>query len=515
MTTTRARRRLPAAPVTGYVCSCPEPHRQPGPDAEEVDLYLRISSDKRLGGIEQVAVERQTREVCKMCGERNWRIVRVWTDNDISATSGEYRPAFEGTLLYPATRVIVTYHSDRYVRLLRELERVIDKGILVHAVHAGTHDLATATGRATARTVTTWAQHEGELKSVRQKSQNRQSAVNGEPRWWPRVPFGYNADHSQNPKQAAALRKVYDNLLMGATMVSQIRWLNDQGLISNTGAKWAHGSLRHVIMSPRNAGIRTYTTTLHKGTAREERIIEEIGKGDWEPIVPEPTYRAVVALLSDPVRFTGGPRTGKEPTYLLTKLAVCAECGGGIKVNRRGGKDVPEDKRFGYYVCRENRCVNYRVDSTDSIVLRKVISLLQEPEFRSAWGGADPVNVEPAIMEKARIQESLKELAEDRVMGLLSRDAMLSATEKANKRIDEINTLLAQAGSAGPIADLLADLDYVWQEMTKEGEEGFNRRRQIVMSVCKRIALTRQDNRRGVQENSIIIEPRMPGDVTE
>lgn len=514
MTSTRTAR-VPAAPEIGYVCTCPRPHRQPGPDAEEVDLYRRISIDKRIGGVEELAIERQTEEVCKMCGEMNKRIVRVWTDNDLSATSGVYRPAFEGILLHPQAKVVVTWHTDRFVRLTKELERVIERGVTIHAVKAGAHDLSSVTGQATAKTQTTWAQHEVELKAERQRSQNRQSALRGRPRWWGRTPFGYNKDGSQNPEQARALKAAYEALLMGATVASQVRYLNNKGLVSNTGARWQHGSLRHVLLNPRNAGIRTYTTVVNKGTPRAEKVTEEIGRGDWEPIVSEETYRAVVHILNDSKRLSGGPRTGKEPLYLLTSFARCGKCGSTVNVRRRGGKGVPEEKRYAYYSCRAKQCISHRVYETDSIVLTRVIELLQDERFRSAWRVSESVDVQPLIMEKAALEQSKKELTELLVDKMIDREQLIAGTEKANRRISEINALLAQAGSQESIADLVADEEPMWEQFEewlanpREGDNLENARRRV-QAVCQSITLLPRNNSPKISRDLIVIEPRLP-----
>jgi DNA invertase Pin-like site-specific DNA recombinase len=499
---------VPALPVLGHVCDCPEPHRMPDANAEEVDAYFRVSEDKRIGGVEELAVERQRWTVCRMCGERNWKIVRVWVDNDKSATSGVYRPAFEGTLVHPDTKVIVTWHTDRYVRLRKQLERVIEKGLLVHAAKAGSHDLSNPTGIATAMTVTTWAQHEGELKALRQKEQNRQVAVNGAPRWWNRTPFGFNPDTSHHATQAPALRKVYENLLLGASMGSQVRWLNEKGLISNTGAQWKYGSLRHVLMAPRNAGIRTYTTTLNKGTPREQQVVEEF-KGTWQPIVTEETYRAVVHLLQDPSRFSGGPRNGKQAKYLITGIAVCGNCGAGIHAHKVTGQRRSGSVEYRYYTCRTpSRCCNHDMDFVDSYVLRKAIEKLGEDDFRRVWDIED-TDTQPAIIEKARLTENIKLLGEQFALDKIPLEAMIAGTEKAKARIKEIDTLLVQAGSSAPVAALMADRELLWQQM-EDGSLDLERQRQLLMAVFSEIKLLPRKRSREMRGDMIVLVPRTP-----
>src|SRR5450759_852733 len=99
-------------------------------DQGTATIYLRVSQDKTGEGL---AVERQEAE-CRALAERNgWAIREVFTDNDISATTGKRRPGFEALLLSNPERVIV-WHPDRLARLGKDLERVIGLGGNVHTV---------------------------------------------------------------------------------------------------------------------------------------------------------------------------------------------------------------------------------------------------------------------------------------------------------------------------------------------------------------------------------------------
>ncbi|WP_183069059.1 recombinase family protein [Streptomyces sp. gCLA4] len=76
---------------------------------------------------------------------------------------------------------VVCWHTDRLVRVTKDLERVIALGVNVHAARAGHLDLSTPAGRAVARTVTAWATYEGEQKAERQALANLQAAKAGKP----------------------------------------------------------------------------------------------------------------------------------------------------------------------------------------------------------------------------------------------------------------------------------------------------------------------------------------------
>lgn len=132
---------------------------------------------------------------------------QVWVDNDLSATKANVvRPDFEA-MIASKPQAIVCWHTDRLIRVTKDLERVIELGVNVHAVMAGHLDLSTPAGRAVARTVTAWATYEGEQKAERQKLANIQNARAGKP-YTPGIrPFGYGDDHMTIiEEEAAAIR---------------------------------------------------------------------------------------------------------------------------------------------------------------------------------------------------------------------------------------------------------------------------------------------------------------------
>src|SRR5262245_50639409 len=120
-------------------------HSKPG----RAGIYARISEDRHDDGL---GVERQLRDCRKLARERRLTVVEEFVDNDMSASNGKRRPAFERLLAeVEAGRIdaVVVWHPDRLYRRARELERIIDvveqAGTKFATVRAGDFDLATAT----------------------------------------------------------------------------------------------------------------------------------------------------------------------------------------------------------------------------------------------------------------------------------------------------------------------------------------------------------------------------------
>lgn len=76
-------------------------------------IYTRVSLD-RTG--EALAVSRQEQECRKLAKSLGLRVLQVYTDNDISATTGKVRPGFEAMLDAQPT-AIIAWHQDRLLRL--------------------------------------------------------------------------------------------------------------------------------------------------------------------------------------------------------------------------------------------------------------------------------------------------------------------------------------------------------------------------------------------------------------
>jgi site-specific DNA recombinase len=433
-------------------------------------IYVRMSLDKTGAGL---GIDRQEKECRELCERNGWEISehRIFRDNDISATTGKRRPGFEA-LLASEPELVVVWHLDRLLRKNGDLERVIDLEANVHPVtSAGVLDLSTPTGRMHARMSTVVSTFEGEHKAERQRLAAQQRAEQGQA-WWSSRPFGFEKDGTHRPEEAAALAKVYADLLTGASLPSLARQLNDEGHTTCRGGQWTATTLRPVLLNARNAAIRVYDG-------------EEVGPAAWEAIVPEDTWRAAVRLLTNPARRTGGG--GGAPRNLLTGMATCGVCGGSVKTGRRAGRAGTEGA-YAVYVCRSRSCISHRVDFVDGVVVREVTRLLQDEEHRNAWATEGDHSEESTALraEEATLQQRLTDLADDYADGILSRTQLASGSERIRARLTEIGQELANLGDRASLASLLADVEYVYQEIDNMTEE---QRRSLVRATLASVEL--------------------------
>jgi DNA invertase Pin-like site-specific DNA recombinase len=463
--------------------------RRPSDGPLSVSLYLRLSLDKEGTGL---AVERQEQE-CRALAERNgWTVRHVFSDNDISATSGRRRPGFEA-LLESEPEGIVVWHLDRLVRLTTELERVLALDVDVHGVTSGHLDLSNPAGRAVARTVTAWSQYEGEQKAERQYAAAAQRARAGRS-WWSSRPFGYEMDGTLRKDEAKALAQAYADVVAGLSLRAVVGKLNASGHLTCRGNPWRTTTLKPVLLNPRNAAIREYDG-------------EEVGPAAWKPVVPEQTFRAAARILSDPSRRRSGGFTSEA--NLLTGWATCGACEGRLKAGWVGKKG--EEGSYPVYTCRERSCVAHPVREADDVVLHRAVMLATDEAYTSAWprlyGELNDEKAAELVTEERSLEVRLTEVAEDYAAGTLTRAQMQIATAKMRGRLDQIQEELAEVGTVGfTLTDAQRDTEFLFREVE---EMSTDERRQLVQAVFRSVTLLpRGRGVRSTPQESVLTQPR-------
>lgn len=394
-------------------------------------IYLRQSEDKTG---ERAAVERQLAECRDFCDAKGWTVSAVLQDNDISATSGAVRPAFEVLLSSRPDRIVV-WHIDRLVRVTRDLERVIELGVAVHAVKSGHIDLSTPAGRAVARTVTAWAAYEGEAKSDRQRSANRQRAQRGTV-LWSRRPFGFDRDgHDIRivKSEAAEIRKAAKAVLAGATLASVARDLNRRGVTTSTGGKWTVIGVKRVLLSPRTAG-----RVFYKG--------DDMGATGHKAILDAATADRLAAKLLDPRRRTAPSVTTK---HLLSGIVRCGRCGGRMFA-------TPDMQGAMRYICRGCRA-GRMLKPVDQVVLGVLRERLSRPDALALF--LPEVDLDAMRKRATELRDRRDGLAAMLAEGLLSRDAVREQAGRLTAELGDVERQIEGASLSGPVARVLTSGD--------------------------------------------------------
>ena len=297
-------------------------------------IYLRISRD--ISG-ENLGVSRQLEDCQTLAKSLDWNVVEIYTDNDVSASSGKTRPGYKKMMAdveAGLVEAIIAWHPDRLYR------RAVDLGPLVEVckqhntqiatVRAGTIDLTTPTGRLVAGLLAQVATYEGEAKSDRWKRSIRQRRETGTVHTMgPRL-YGYERDGTIIPEERAHLEWAAGQILDGAALVRTTYNLNARGSRTTLGNEWNRAGLRNTLTNPRLAGMSTLNGDI-------------VGVGQWQPIFDAETHEALVAAFS----VRRGTRPRQPRLNLLLGLIKCGKCGQTLKGSRRyPGNGAPSIRTY-------------------------------------------------------------------------------------------------------------------------------------------------------------------------
>jgi DNA invertase Pin-like site-specific DNA recombinase len=421
-------------------------------------IYARQSKDSEDG------ITRQLEKCMALVKSRGWELVHApFTDNDVSASSGRKRPSYERAMTMIClgqADVIVVLAMDRLYRKVTELENIIpvmeQAGAKVVAV-AGEYDLSTDTGRLVARILASVAQGEVETKARRQKDANAQRAAAGK-RWGSsQRPFGWSEDDYTVPvaHEADAIREAARFILAGGTVSGIMRTWNAKGLRPAQAPfgplvekPWARQAITAVLTNPATAGMRRYRGQI---TAR----------GGWQGIISEETFLAVNAILGDPSR-----KPPKGVTSLLGGIAVC-QCGNVCT-------HTHAQQGHGVYRCQHSTRkpgtgphVSIKSELADQWVTEAVAARMSQPDAVTMFAKDSNVDMQALRDEALTIRTNLDSLAADMALGIISRSAMITATERGNGRLAEIDAAIATASREHVAAELITaqDVRACWEAL--------------------------------------------------
>lgn len=338
-----------------------------------------------------------------LCESKGWQPVE-YVDNDVSASSGRRRPAYERMLTDirdGKIGAVVAWDLDRLHRRPIELERFMDLADahrLALATVSGDVDLSTSQGKLVARLKGAVARHEVDHKRDRQLRAAQQKAERGEPQW--RNAFGYLPDGSRvpDPTTAPLVKQAYAAVLAGASLNDICRLFNDAGAYGLNGKPWTATLVSQFLRKPRNAGLRS-----HNG--------EIVGKGTWPELVDESLWRAAQSVLDAPGRAPGRKTVRR---HLLTGVLGCGKCG-----HYLSGMQTVDRKRI-TYACKECRGVSIRADYVEPIVIGLVAGRLAMGDAVNLLRAEhDDAEAEKLRTEANTLRARLDEIAGERADGLI------------------------------------------------------------------------------------------------
>ncbi|RVH60113.1 recombinase family protein [Sinorhizobium meliloti] len=331
--------------------------------ASRAALYLRVSTGRQAES--DLSIPDQRRQATEFCKARGWEVAAEFVDAGLSGTD-ENRPELQ-RLLELATGggspfdAVVVHSFSRFARdhfaLEHAVRRLRKNGVRLVSI---TQDLGDDPMSVMVRQVFAlfdeYQSKENAKHVLRAMKENaRQGFWNGAA-----APYGYEVVAAEqrgaktkkrlaiDPVEAEAVRLMFRLVTEGdggsgpLGIKAATSLLNERGHRTRGGARWGIGQLHKLLTSPTYKGEYRFNRKVWK--TKEDKPETEQVIVPVEPIIEPAVFDALQARLKARNPKAVPPRVVSGP-ILLTGLATCASCGGGMML--RTGKSG----RYRYYTC--------------------------------------------------------------------------------------------------------------------------------------------------------------------
>jgi site-specific DNA recombinase len=357
---------------------------------------------------------------------------------------------------------------DRAMRDPRDLEDLIDvveassPRIPVESV-TGSLRLANDADVTMARVMVAVANKASRDTARRVARARLRAAMNGDTSAGGRRPYGWNADRTTlcGP-EAAEIRDWHNAILAGVSLRQIAAGLHDRGVPSVTGAPWVAVTVRDMLLRPRNAGLTAYrpvSSGLPEGPPYSDAEI--VGPGPWEAIVPESTWRAVCAILTDPSRRNG---PGRPPRYLGSLIYLCGKCNDGttLAISRSGSGQgryarytcMPERQRNGLPMTERQWHLGRDAAHVDEFVSETLIARLERPDAADLIQAPEAVDLTALRAEEASLRELLNEQARLHARRVLTGEQLAAGSRELQASLANVRAAITAAEESSPLAGL-------------------------------------------------------------
>lgn len=370
------------------------------PAVARAALYMRVSTGRQADS--DLSIPDQRRQGMAYCQQRGWEVVAEFVDAGLTGTDDK-RPEFQ-RLLELATGggkpfdVVIVHSFSRFARDLFlhefQIRRLQKAGVrLVSMTQELADDPTGAMIRQIFALFDEYQSKENAKHVLRAMQENaRQGFWNGA-----RAPYGYSIVAAEqrgaktkkklaiDPVEAETVRLMFrlvregDGVSGPMGIKAAASWLNTRGHRTRSGARWGIGPLHKLITNTVYKGECRFNQTDSKTRAAKpegEQIVLAV-----DPIIDPATFDAIQVALKARNPKATPPRVVTGP-ILLTGIATCASCGGGMTL--RTGKSG----RYRYYACAtcaqkgKDACMGRSIpmDKLDGLVIERLADRLLTPE---------------------------------------------------------------------------------------------------------------------------------------
>lgn len=373
--------------------------------------------------------------------------------------------------------ILAVYHGDRLIRQPHDLEQLLtvadQQGIRLIAP-TGQYNLDDPDHRMMLRWMAARACNESDNLSRRQKEGHRRRREQGRVRSGGRGgrPYGWETDgitHRQD--EIKRINECADRLLSGEGAGEIARDWNAQDLRTVTGALWAHGTIKKMMLRPRLAGL------MPDGKSRAA----------WKPALdPDPKvarerWEAVTAVLSN--KAAGFPYATNARTHLLAGIAECGPCKVPVAIRHHA-----RGKQLIGYGCINPKCkqkVHRAQLYVDGWVIGHVLELLSDEHFIAELRAPADAGLAGRINElearRAKAAQQLEKLVDN---PHVEPELLAASLAGFDKRIDELRNRIALSARRRLLIEHAGLTEAEWEELP------LSTRRALVRA-CYRVVIWR------------------------
>jgi DNA invertase Pin-like site-specific DNA recombinase len=417
-------------------------------------IYARYSSDLQR----EASIEDQVRLCKERIKREGWQLLFTYVDKAMSGAS-HLRPGYQ-KLLEDARRgefdVVVAEALDR---LSRDQEHVA--ALFKQLSFSGVRIVTLAEGEISELHVglkgTMNALFLKDLASKIRRGQRGRISAGRSPGG---LPYGYdvvrqfgpdgrpdNGLRTVNERQAAIVRRIFDNYASGMSARQIAKALNSEGLPSPRGGLWNASSITGnrarrdgILWNEAYLGRLIYNRQRFlKDPITAKRVPRLNPQKDWV-VINMPDLRIVSQEIWSEVHHRLGTRRTlplrdrRGPRRLLSGMLQCGICGGPITIIGEGRLGCSGHKERG--TCSNNKKIS--ATRVEEAVLQGIKAQMLQPELIREFANA----------YNEAVAQSLRHLADNRV----THERQLSETEK------QITRILDSMQAAGPLPSLVERL---------------------------------------------------------
>lgn len=444
--------------------------------------YIRVSSESQ---VDNWSIPAQKRELEEYCQQKSWQLVRMYSEEGLSAHSDsiEKRPLFRKLLddcKKGEFEVILVHSLDRWSRNLRvtlETFKILADSRIAFVSITENIDYSSPEGRLFVAMLGAFAQYYSDSLSKHTSKGMKQRAVSGLQNG--DVPFGYQKctedcahEHKGEvhfvEREAEAVKRLFELYAIGGWSLSRLAdWLNEQGFRTRNkkNLMQADGSLS---AGPRPFTLYSVRWLLHNPFfCGKVRYRGQLYKGAHEAVIDEKLYDQVQEKLAK-AKNRSATFSPSFRLYLLKGVARCVYCGYPLWSETAAAG-------YGYYREQRNSHVNSKCPANGKSIRCKVVdaqiesiikSLALEPSWRDRIVSklSNLSEHEQATKQKKQIREKLRRLAKAYVDGIVD-DADYNVQRKLLQ--DNFDSLVVpEADATLNAGELLETLGLVWEKAT-------------------------------------------------